>query len=138
MIRVLITDVDGVLNCCGHGPEHYGLNKDKVKLIHRIINKTGCKVVLSSSWRKYPHMKARVEAEIPIWDSTPVLKMYYEHRGEEIKEWMDHHPEVEKCVILDDDPSAGDWPFKRLFVRTESHVGLTGILAQEIIDRLNS
>ncbi len=39
----------------------------------------------------------------PIFDITKRFTFYDSTRGNEIQEWLDRHPEVEKYAILDDD-----------------------------------
>ena len=53
-MKIIFLDVDGVLNCkssksrCGG---FLGIDDSKVKLLKEIIDITGAKIVLSSSWR---------------------------------------------------------------------------------------
>ena len=51
---VLFLDVDGVLNRCGKSNQ--GLETDKCDLLAILCRATGCKVVVSSTWRRYPHL----------------------------------------------------------------------------------
>lgn len=129
-MRVLFLDLDGVLvtkdtmtwpmvpipaACSGYLPFRRGFHQfhaESVKNLNRIVEATGAKIVISSSWR------------IGFWrpEQFKVLKnyLYYQgvegeiigltgrdprgtgKRGHEIQDWLDEHPEVTSMVILDD------------------------------------
>jgi hypothetical protein len=93
----------------------------RVKLLSKIIKKTGAKVVLSSSWRhgwyrpyeekgdrqKTLHdklLKYNIEV-IGITDTVQCGK-YFSHRESEIRKWLSEHTDqVNGFVILDDEQS---------------------------------
>lgn len=108
-MKVIFLDIDGVLNCentfkkansrirtkmiCG----------DKVAELRNIIDSTGAKVVLSSSWRIGMRMETEKELGkygIDIYDCTPYIEAV---RGLEIKEWLSRNKDVSSFVILDDE-----------------------------------
>ena len=60
-MKVLFLDVDGVLNRCGKSAQ--GLEEDKVALLKQIVAATGCRIVLSSTWRKTQHQRERIEED---------------------------------------------------------------------------
>jgi len=112
-MKILFTDVDGVLNdeaTTAKSPCGYtGIMDSKVKLLKKIIDVTGAKIVLSSDWRlcdeddpdyKYLLNKLRYKGGIGIYDKTPDLS--WQRRGLEIETWLKCHPEVEAWVVLDD------------------------------------
>ena len=87
----------------------------KVLRLRNIIERTGAKLVLSSSWRtgrdkhclpfeKFGYLELIKEfnrLRCPLWiDTTPVL--CNSKREREIYTWLFQHPEVEDFVILDD------------------------------------
>lgn len=139
---VLFLDVDGVLNRCGKSNQ--GLESDKCDLLADICRVTGCKVVVSSTWRKYPRLME--DRLLPMFRSrgvecigqTPVMNgehklldgsMLYtaKPRHMEITAWLAEHPEVTQYAIVDDDRDADDGTGR--YVRTDSFEGLTTILA---------
>ena len=69
-VRVLFLDVDGVVCCNDRGI----LEKDKMQLLKRIRDETGCKVCLSTNWRLYDDLRhevrtARANPDRPLSDS---------------------------------------------------------------------
>ena len=109
-------------------------------LIKRIIKETGCKVVLSSTWRMYPDSRKAVREQVCDYiDCTKDLQRGEKRgavdRGVEVQEWLDRHPEVKTYAILDDDADflPGQWLFKTSF-----DTGITEDIAQAVIDHLNA
>jgi hypothetical protein len=115
-MKVLFCDVDGVLNCAKyfntrHTPRDLkpkDLDPARVLILHRILEATGAKVVVSSSWRNDEESLNEIkQAAEPFYlDKTGRLPSYQD-RHEEIREWLGEHPEVTKYAILDDDECAG-------------------------------
>ena len=164
-MKVLFLDIDGVLNsenwfgyrlyCIKNNMFNEVINfvntnderiKYKLSMIddraianlNRIIEETGCKVVLSSSWR------SSVESEniftqnllklkgfkYEFYDVTPRLWFndFSIRRGEEIKFWLDKESEkneIESFVILDDDDSDMLPEQMNNFIHVDGQVGLT-------------
>lgn len=101
-MKVLFLDVDGVLNSKSttNFGDLYPIDPYMAFLVGKIQLHTGCEVVLSSSWRHHPEGVENVSKRVvKLLDKTP----YGASRGEEIKAWLDKHPEVKKYAILDDD-----------------------------------
>jgi len=142
---ILFLDFDGVLNCQG-GSSHQGGREEftpaAVLALRSILDKSECKIVISSSWRE--DLMARIPAVftknglgdyVPrIIGRTPQIPDAPQHtrRGDEIGKWLDDHPQFrERFVIVDD-----DWiplelaPFH---VRTNLEVGLTRANAQKAL-----
>lgn len=137
-LKILFLDVDGVLNCrttYTKGSEFFGIDPYMVLLVHRIIEATGCKVVLSSSWRHTEAGRKIVKKAVPFIDITPSLYGEGMTRGHEIDAWVRHHPDVSKYAILDDDSDmlAGQPLFK-----TTWDEGLTQAIVDEVVAYLNS
>lgn len=141
-MKVLFLDIDGVLNCIrdydvvSSSDQHifYRMNRKKIDMVKKIISDTGCKVVLSSSWRKMKDGRETVEYNgIPIFDQTPSSDTC---RGAEIQEWLDAHPEVNEYCIVDDDGDMLDSQLRN-FVQTTFEHGLTSDLAYRITYILN-
>lgn len=115
-IKVIFLDVDGVLNCrasksrCG---PYLGIDNDKVKRLRRIVEATGAKIVLTSTWRmgwqrvhkddqdalaNYLDRKLKRE-NLYILDRTYDQGM---NRGEGIMKWIEAH-NVDSFIMLDDE-----------------------------------
>lgn len=143
-MKVLFLDIDGVCNS-RHWAEQgnsmwHGTDPAAVQLVKRIIKETGCKVVLSSTWRLYPEARRVVKRDV-CWfidctkDMQAGAKRGVVERGVEIQEWLDRHPHVTQYAILDDESDflPHQWLFKTTFDR-----GLTEEIAQAVIDHLNA
>jgi hypothetical protein len=51
-MKLLFLDIDGVLNSHDQHPNGYcGIHPEKVMLLNGIVEKTNCKIVISSAWR---------------------------------------------------------------------------------------
>lgn len=176
-MKVLFLDIDGVLNsenwfayriyCVKNNMVNILMNfvdtddrniKHKLTMLddraitnlNRIVEETGCKVVLSSSWR------SSIESEniftqnllklkgfkYEIYDVTPRLWFsdFSIRRGEEIKFWLDKESEkheIESFVILDDDSDMLPEQMNN-FIHVDGQVGLTDrdvLTAIEILNR---
>lgn len=147
--KVIFLDVDGVLN-----PEDYTAEirvlEDKVMLLKQIVEATGAKIVLSSSWRRYYEDFAKRGFEVKRREDgslsndemnidllhkllckyglsvdgvTPSVTTGPEARPAEIRLWLTYRPNVKRFVILDDD-SFWKWGWMApFFVRTVTEKG---------------
>lgn len=135
-MKILFLDIDGVVNSrlsTDFRNNLYPIDPYMAFLVGRIQLQTGCEVVLSSSWRLHPDGIQKVrESIVDVLDKTPYLGG---PRGNEIKWWLDNHPEVEKYAILDDDSDF--YPDQHLF-KTTFEEGLTDEIAEAVIKHLNS
>jgi hypothetical protein len=104
-MKVLFLDIDGVLNSEAYFGRYrgaYGIEGRLAALVRRIKKRTGAKIVLSSSWRGSIENERYIARKVGVlFDRTPHLASMV--RGEEIKQWLDQHPEVMSYAILDDD-----------------------------------
>ena len=113
-MKCIFLDVDGTLNHL-HTKERtpdgaIGVMESKIKLLKRIIDRTGAKIVLSSDWKLHPQSqdfqylteKCIKHGGFELYDCTPDIS--WERRGLEIGSWLGQHPEVTEWVILDDIP----------------------------------
>lgn len=155
-MKVIFLDIDGVLNVIPQGQDKYGgiFHQHFVDNLAWIIQETGAKIVVSSSWRH-----SGLQFILDMWRDRDLpgevvditgdrldLDCFSFQRGVEIQEWLDVHPEVTKYVILDDD---GDmlrhqWPnFVQTSFNTEHPdcidigYGLTRICSEKVINILN-
>ena len=162
-MKVLFLDIDGVLNsenwfayriyCVKNNMVNILMNfvdtddrniKHKLTMLddraianlNRIIEETGCKVVLSSSWRSSRKSVNDLTQYIlkikgfkyELYGVTPRLQRdeFGTQRGEEIQMWMDKESEknkIESFVILDDDTDILPEQMKN-FIHIDGQVGL--------------
>lgn len=149
-MKVIFLDFDGVLNsekyvgACGHCGVI--LDPSRMALLKRIVDATGAKIVLSTSWRE--HWDKNIENAdsigkeidnvfrrhgLTIWDKTDV----YSRREVEIEMWLALHPETEAFVVLDD--RFLDSPVIRgHFVKTSNYFdGLDEVAVEKAVEILN-
>lgn len=156
-MKVIFLDVDGVLNSSySHSiaTNEKGWMWDEVSDFHleklkRIVDETDAKIVLSSSWREYHPIltgepkitddllkvlvKKFEKVGLSIYDVTPELRLQI--RGNEIKQWLDSHSEIDKYVIIDDDYEFR-YEQEPFVVRTTMTNGLTDELTDLAISLL--
>lgn len=127
----------------------YGVVIDPARmlLLRRIVEATGAKLVLSTSWRTHWEKNAETgdetgrqinqifeEYQLEVYDKTPQLGA---RREEEIRRWLELAAEVENFVVLDDMFLCADF-LKNHFVRTSNfRDGLDEEDAQKAIAILN-
>lgn len=143
-MKVIFLDFDGVLNSRRYvlncGDQELAIDPARMALLKEIVDATGAKLVLSTSWRE--HWSAdpkecdstgRLMDEIfsahgmQISDKTPKLSA---SRTEEIKSWLAAHPEITNYVVLDD-MFLGDALLAEHFVKTSYYTEGLGKLEAE-------
>lgn len=112
-MKVIFLDIDGVLNLYCESRDEYGccFHQHLVDNLKRLIDKTGAKIVISSTWRfsglvimKEMWEKRNLPGE--VIGITPNFMKHYGTtlcRGKEIDSYLEEHPEITNYVILDDD-----------------------------------
>jgi len=112
-MKVIFLDIDGVLNLYCESRDEYGccFHQHLVDNLKRLIDKTGAKIVISSTWRfsglvimKEMWEKRNLPGEVV--GITPNFMKHYGTtlcRGKEIDAYLEEHPEINNYVILDDD-----------------------------------
>jgi len=140
-MKVLFLDVDGVLNMYGSG-NLYTINENRLKLLKYIVERTNCRLVVSSTWRKLKdHREALIsklqfkKMSVYSWTTTEFF-MERQMRGHEIEKWLDEHDWTDRYAIVDDDSDFLPSQMKH-FVQTDGRVGLTMENAEKIIEILN-
>ena len=143
--KIIFLDIDGVLNgystfslLCWristflriekfykkHRIDPFGIHESKVKRLSKIVNETGAKIVMSSSWRfRYQRYCCEVldGERNPETDESDIAKLYNllkkyninvvgfttsgPTRGQEINDWIESHSSIKSYVILDDENS---------------------------------
>jgi Swiss Army Knife RNA repair-like protein len=130
MTKIIFLDVDGVLNKeASFGPNKTSLVLDPhcCSRFLTLVEETGAKVVLSSTWR-YSDDAVQALRDMQIlnnthedWATPQFLSS--RPRGHEIASWLEDHPDITRFVILDDIPdmSVDQIPY---FVQTNPVWGL--------------
>jgi len=152
-VKIIFLDIDGVLNGHQYAKKDqvssrtgklqaptgiFGIVPSRVALLNQIVERTGAKVVVSSTWRRMPMPVIALQAWLDVAGfrgqviaTTPILDG--EGRGREIDWWIVrlnrtakvYGPPVERCesfVILDDDSDMV--PHMDRLVQTEMYFGL--------------
>ena len=119
-MKVIFLDIDGVLNCTyskSRCQGYTGIDIDKAERLKEIVDATGARIVLSSTWRlgynkdghrlkkhgDYLKMKFD-KVGLSVYSVTPDLGRMGYCRGKEIKKWIEECGEkVEDFLILDDE-----------------------------------
>ena len=120
---ILFLDVDGVLNSlrtrtagldAGRSAFDSGLpDAEHLALLARLVNTTGCQLVLSSTWRYNPEDEEAIEAALksagirPLYGATPYSSATGSSavsRGKEIMDWLrdSKPPSVVAWIAVDD------------------------------------
>lgn len=165
-VKILFLDIDGVLNCTdvvdkkpSNDERVYGLNPDLVNNLKKVVDATGCRIVVSSSWRHHldyapfqPKRKWRnVLAEMIGYDASRLFigstpRGNTGKRGDEILAWILENKDeygayqsgpMRICVV---DDEIGDIICnidRRNVVKTDMRKGLTEEDADRIIGILN-
>ena len=153
-MKVIFLDFDGVITI----PHKWDINIERLKNLKKIVDATGAKIVISSSWRslnvedtinkvigrpkRCPKNKMMNWFLDNIYDITPWVsdeKYRGEGRGGEIQTWLDSHSndfDIEEYVIFDDD---SDMMKSQLFhfIQTDYTFGLLEREVQLAIALLN-
>ena len=167
-MKVLFLDIDGVLNSSDNLIALSLLRRDLntpdsdihghlfdercVRYLTWIVNKTDCKIVISSSWRVagYGRMvELWKDRNLPgeviditrrnskVFDEVRQIYRTFDCRGEEILDWLTHSAiPIESYCIVDDDSDMLESQ-KSNFVKVKAKFGLTKELSDEIIEILN-
>lgn len=122
-MKIIFLDIDGVLNSAmwsehvaKNREEYYGVyipewqDINAINMLERFIKNNDIKLVISSSWRL--NTVEETKKDFKRYDYIRRLNPYIigvtpykdsRHRGEEIKAYLDEHPEIDNWVIVDDD-----------------------------------
>lgn len=104
-MKIIFLDIDGVLNCDRTpNPRDFPYIVDKKLLarFRKLLERTGAKVVLTSSWRCDPAgLFAARHWGIPFTDVCPDRPR--SSRRNELRAWLKAHPRVTRFIVLDDE-----------------------------------
>lgn len=143
-MKIIFLDVDGVLNYYSfhkNSEKIVSVDDECIKNLREIINKTGAKVVLSSSWRLSQNKIDFLERKIGIRFYDILGSDCYKSgdnitwltRGQLIRNWLSDN-QCDKYVILDDENDDMD---NMLLVKTNYFTdGLNQTLTQTAINML--
>jgi len=151
-MKIIFLDIDGVLNSQlfytnrgnneGDSKEDYHLHQldsESIIFLNSLIEETGAKVVLSSTWRMgntMPYMQSLLEKKGFIGEIiayTPILHYEGALRGNEIYLWIQQHTEMlgvstgsdfKEYVIFDDDSDMLLWQ-RNNFIQIDPYAGLS-------------
>lgn len=141
-MKVIFLDFDGVISTYKSG---WNLDSDKMNLVKKIVDETGAKIVISSSWRQNTledtlelvtrasgHYKGTplLVSDVVIGITKRMFSRSYNGeardmgvpRGVEIAEYLTEHSDITNYVILDDD-SDMLLEQKDHFIQTDSYLG---------------
>jgi len=135
-MKIIFLDIDGVLNCdTTPNPRKFPYIVDKKLLarLKKLLDRTGAKVVLSSSWRCDPiGLFAAKHWGVPFIDVCPDKPR--SPRRNELLAWLSAHPRVTRYAVIDDeDDELDDLP---LF-QPSSKTGLTMEIVRGVAKYLN-
>lgn len=144
--KVIFLDFDGVLNTSAYMMQSRerseGINPVSVRIIDAMLNLTGAKLVVSSSWRigrtieELNEILQNKGMTNEVWDVTPQLSGC---RGNEIKRWIDvNRPSdlvFNEYLIIDDD-SDMLLEHQNHFIHTAFDCGITPNIAYRAVYKL--
>lgn len=159
-MKVILLDVDGVLNCWGTRERilgFVGIENRLVKQLARIVAFTGAEIWLISSWKNswvcHDELGTYLDVKLAGYGLRIAGMIDYdvdpEKRGYEVMLWLDEWgrgnwrgEEIESFVILDDEWfDYGDWsPLEGRVVKTEFYEkdgGLKDLDVEQAVKILN-
>jgi hypothetical protein len=156
--KAIFLDVDAVLNSARFC-ESKGLVADRqcVKYLKQIIERTNALVVMSSGWRLWfdddmqPEQgealqlyNILIENDIELYDKTPDFsteeirtKRTFSHvKAKEILAWLEQNKDIEQYVVLDDLELKNE-EINAHLVQTNAEIGLTQMDVERAVEMLN-
>jgi hypothetical protein len=133
-MRIIFLDIEGVLVNYNASANNGEADPECVARLNTLTDSTGAALVISSTWRSQGLAEltellrgwgvtaqvAGITDDLSFLDLTTPIGI---HRGDEVGQWLDAHPNVEDFVILDDDDDMG--ALKPFLVQTADGAGLT-------------
>src|SRR3981081_3275692 len=134
-MKIIFLDLDGVLNCKKTpNPRKlpYIVDPKLLSRFEQLVERTGSKVVLTSTWRYDPAgLFSAKHWGIPFIDVIP--DMPKKPRRDEVLAWLRNHPEAERYLVMDDeDDELDELPLFQPSART----GLTDEIVERAADYL--
>jgi hypothetical protein len=156
---IIFLDIDGVLNSTewsecrplrGFIPpgtaqqafDEERIDPNCVEHLRRIVDRTGAKLVLTSTWRHRMSLSEFVRLfalygwnDAPVIDVTPRFTGLIRGRGYEVEAWLGNNEYAGPYVCVDDDD---DFRAGQPLIQTNPEVGLTSLDAKRCIEVLLS
>ena len=152
-MKVIFIDFDGVITTYD---SKWKIDMNNIKIINDICDKTNAKIVVTSTWRMgyrgdvsafHERLKQYFIKNNYLDNFKDTFDKFINNivgmtecigglRGDEIKSYMNKHPEVENYVIIDDDSDMCDYQLFN-FVQTDACEGITERDAKICVDILN-
>lgn len=139
--KVIFLDIDGVIQspryCVAINQSGWmsTFEPAAMSMLRNLINESGAKIVISSTWRlgEYDSVKRELQLCFRVCGFKEIANAFHSDwrtddngklRGDEIKRWLDKHPECQECyLILDDDADMLEEQ-KPFFVQTDCYNGM--------------
>lgn len=135
-MKIIFLDIDGVLNSrqydSGRGTTEGNIDVSRLLLLKQLVDQTGAKIVLTSSWRRHWDPAGKCTDEIgkgleatfggigiDLYDKTPELD---NDRAKEISKWLAMNRDVDAFVIIDD-IKFGWYELAQFVVNTDYRIG---------------
>lgn len=140
-MKIIFLDIDGVLNSRIYDRkrnwnEQTDIDETRLPLLKSIVDQTGAKIVLSSTWRghwdKSPEKcdgdgvyinETFAKYGLEIFDKTPDLGISFD-RPDEIRFWLNSQKEAAEKFVIIDDYRYGWADLSDNFVKTNPNFGL--------------
>ncbi len=156
-MKVIFLDIDGVLNSRAYDRkrnwnEKTDIDETRLPFIKEIVDATGAKIVLSSTWRQHWDKdinrcdedglyinKTFAKFGLSIFDKIPDLGITALRR-DEISKWMKEIKEVIDSFVIIDDYRYGWGDLSEHFVKTEPNfrLGIEREHVERAVEILNS
>ena len=135
-MKIIFLDIDGVLNSrqydSGRSMAEGNIDVSRLLLLKQLVEQTGAKIVLTSSWRRHWDRAGECTDEIGkeledtfgrfgicLYDKTPELE---KDRSKEINEWLAMNRDFNAFVVIDD-IKFGWYELAPFVVNTDYHIG---------------
>ena len=135
-MKIIFLDIDGVLNSrqydADSGTTGGNIDVSRLLLLKQLVDQTGAKIVLTSSWRRHWDSDGECTDDIGkelettfgrfkmnLYDKTPELN---NDRAKEISKWLAMNRDVDAFVIIDD-IKFGWYELAPFVVNTDYHIG---------------
>lgn len=104
------------------GAVYYDWHPVAVKCLKELLEKTGAKIVISSSWRRSKTLEELKklfkihDLDEYIIDTTEYKPELGEKRSREIRNYLIEHPEIKNYIIIDDEKFSGYEEFGEKYI----------------------
>ncbi len=140
-MKIIFLDIDGVFNSRTYDRkrnwnEQTDIDETRLPLVKKIVDETGAKIVLSSTWREHWDKAAEkcdvdgiyinktfAKFGLEVYDKTPDLGLSAD-RPDEIRSWLNSTKENIESFVIIDDYRYGWGELSDNFVKTNPHFGL--------------